>query len=142
MNRQNLGKNVASVLLFLVLGILAVGSTDTDTDTQKVQSQAPSYTLSADQLYSEYDSNEVAADAKYKGKVVIVSGTIQDIGKDIMDQAYIVIGGQGFLDGVQCTFTKGQQSSVARLSKGQQVIVKGEVTGKMGNILVKKTSLQ
>jgi len=125
-----------------MFGIIAVGSTDTDTDTQKVQSQAPSYTLSASQLFSEYKNNEVAADAKYKGKVVIVSGTIQNIGKDIMDDAYIVIGGGGFLDGVQCTFTKGQQSSVARLSKGQQVRVKGEVRGKMGNILVSKASLQ
>lgn len=119
-----------------------MGSTDTDTDTQKVQSQAPSYTLSANQLYNEYNSNEVAADSKYKGKVVIVTGTIQDIGKDFMDDAYIVIGGDGFLDGVQCTFTKGEQSSVARLSKGQSVRVKGEVAGKMGNVLVNKCSLQ
>jgi len=140
--KQKLVKHIASAFVLIVFGILAVGSTDTDTDTQKVQSQTPSYTLTAEQLYREYDSNEVSADAKYKGKVIIVSGTIQDIGKDIMDDAYIVIGGGGFLDGVQCTFTKGQQSSVARLSKGQRVTVKGEVSGKMGNILVNKASLQ
>lgn len=142
MMKQKLGKHIASAFVLIVFGILAVGSTDTDTDTQKVQSQTPSYTLTAEQLYREYDSNEVSADAKYKGKVIIVSGTIQAIGKDIMDDAYIVIGGRGFLDGVQCTFTKGQLSSVARLSKGQRVTVKGEVAGKMGNILVNKASLQ
>jgi hypothetical protein len=139
---KNLSRHIASFAVLVAFVILALGSTDTDTDTQKVQSQAPSYTLSANQLYSEYNSNEVAADSKYKGKVVIVTGTIQDIGKDIMDDAYIVIGGGGFLDGVQCTFTKGEQSSVARLSKGQQVRVKGEVSGKMGNVLVNKCSLQ
>jgi len=139
---KNIKKHVQSLVILALFGLLAVGSIDTDTDTKKVQSLAPSYTLSADQLYREYDSNEVAADAKYKGKVVIVSGTIQDIGKDIMDNAYIVIGGQGFLDGVQCTFTAAEQSSVARLSKGQQVRVKGEVAGKMGNVLVNKSSLQ
>jgi len=139
---KNLSRHVASFVVLVAFLVLAVGSTDTDTDTQKVQSKAPSYTLSANQLYNEYNSNEVAADSKYKGKVVIVTGTIQDIGKDIMDDAYIVIGGGGFLDGVQCTFTKGEQSSVARLSKGQQVRVKGEVAGKMGNVLVNKCSLQ
>jgi len=140
---KNLKKHIASLVGLVLFGMLAVGSTDTDKDTQKVQSQAASYTVSANQLYSEYDSNEVAADAKYKGKVVIVSGTIQDIGKDIMDDAYIVIGGKGFLDGVQCTFTKGGQSSVARLSKGQQVTVKGEVVmGKIGIVLINKASLQ
>lgn len=138
---RNLSRHIASFAVLVAFLILALGSTDTDTDAQKVQSQAPSYTLSANQLYSEYNSNEVAADFKYNGKVVIVTGTIQDIGKDIMDDAYIVIGG-GFLDGVQCTFTKGEQSSVARLSKGQQVRVKGEVSGKMGNVLVNKCSLQ
>ncbi len=141
MNR-NRNKHIASLAGLLVFGILAVGSIDTDTDTQKVQSQAASHTLSANQLYSEYHNNEVAADAKYKGKVVIVSGTIQDIRKDIMDNAYIVIGGRGFLDGVQCTFTKGEESSVARLSKGERVTIKGEVAGKMGNVLVNKARLQ
>lgn len=142
MTKQNLKKHIASAFLLIAFGILAIGSTDTDTDTRKVQSQSPSYTLTASQLYQAYDSNEVSADAKYNGKVVVVSGTIQDIGKDIMDDAYIVIGGDGFLDGVQCTFTKGQQSSVARLSKGQRVSVKGEVAGKMGNVLINKASLQ
>ena len=139
---KDLSRHIASFVVLAAFLILAMGSTDTDTDTKKVQSQAPSYTLSANQLYNEYNSNEVAADAKYKGKVVIVTGAIQDIGKDIMDDAYIVIGGGGFLDGVQCTFTKGEQSSVARLSKGQQVRVKGEVAGKMGNVLISKCSLQ
>ena len=140
---KNLKKHLASLLVLVVIGFLAIGSTDSDTDSEKVQSQAPSYTLTANQLYSEYDSNEVAADAKYKGKVVIVSGTIQDIGKDVMDDAYIVIGGEGFLDGVQCMFTKGEQSSVARLSKGQQVTIKGEVEGKMiGNVIIRKAGIQ
>ncbi len=132
-------RHLLSLFVLVLFGLLAVGSIDTEEDTKKVQSQAPSYRLSANQLYSEYEANEVAADSKYKGRVVVVSGTIQDIGKDIMDDAYIVIGGEGFLDGVQCMFTKGQQSSVARLSKGQHVTVKGEVSGKMfGNVLVNK----
>lgn len=139
---KNLSRHIASFVVFAAFLILALGSTDTDTDTQKVRSQTPSYALSANQLYDEYNSNEVAADSKYKAKVVIVTGTIQSIGKDMMDNAYIVIGGDGFLAAVQCTFTKSEQSSVARLSKGQQVRVKGEVAGKMGNVLVNKCSLQ
>lgn len=135
-------KHIASIASLFVFAILAAGSIDTDKDTRAIKSQAASYKVLAKTLYSEYERNEVAADEKYKGKIIIVSGAIQDIGKDIMDNAYIVIGGNGFLDGVQCTFTKGERSSVARLSKGQQVTVKGEVGGKMGNVLVSKASLQ
>lgn len=140
--KQNLRRHILSLLALAVFGLLAAGSLDTDTDTKQTQTQTPSYTLSADQLYNEYKANEVAADARYKGKIVVVSGTIQNIGKDILDSAYIVVGGEGFLDGVQCSFTKGEESSVARLSKGQRVSVKGEVSGKMGNVQLNKCSLQ
>ncbi len=140
---NNSKKHLLSLVVLAVFGLLAAGSADTDEDTKKVQEQEPSYTLSADQLAGEYESNEVAADAKYKGRVVAVSGTIENIGKDIMDQAYIVIGGKGFLDGVQCMFTRGQEPSIARLFKGQHVKVKGEVSGKtIGHVLVNKCTLR
>lgn len=140
---KNLKKHIASLVVLVMFGVLAAGSTDTDVDTQNVQSQAPSYVLSANELYREYENNEVAADSKYKGKVVMVSGTIQDIGKDILDEAYIIIGGTGFLDGVQCFFTESQLSAISGLSKGQHVTVKGEVGGRvLGHVLVKKAGLQ
>lgn len=107
-----------------------------------VELETINFKLKADQLYGEYSANEVAADMKYRGQVIEVSGPIQDIGKDILDNAYIVIGGEGFLDGVQCTFLSNQQLSVAKLSKGQHVTVKGEVAGKMGNVLVNKCILK
>jgi hypothetical protein len=140
--RSNAGLHLFSFFALAVFALLAAGSLDTDTDTKQVQSQSPSYTLSADQLYYDYGANEVSADAKYKGKVVVVSGAVQSIGKDVMGSAYIVVGGKGFLDGAQCTFTKGEESSVARLSKGQRVSVKGEVSGKMGHVQISKCSLQ
>lgn len=100
------------------------------------------YSLSADQLYKEYDSNEIAADAKFKGKIVVVSGTIRDIGKGILGEAYVIIGGTGFLDGVQCLFSKSEESSVVRLSKGQYVYAQGKVWGKMGNVVIENCTLQ
>ncbi len=119
------------ILIFVWVGV-----------SKSVKRDSPDYSVSADQLYNEYKSNEVAADSKYKGKIVVVSGVIQDIGKDIIAQPYIVIGGMGFLDGVQCMFTGSENASVARLYKGQSVKVKGEVVGKMGNVLLNRCSLQ
>jgi len=135
-------KHILSVGILAALMILAVGSVDTEEDTKRVQGQAPDYRITADALFSEFKENEVAADAKYEGKIIVVSGVIQDIGKDVMDQAYIVLGGGGFLDGVQCTFTESQNASIGNLTKGQSVSVKGEVSGKMGNVLITKCSLQ
>lgn len=139
---SNFRRHLFSFLALATFAVLAAGSLDTDSDTRKVQSQPPSYTLTADQLYYDYNANEVSADAKYKGKVVVASGAVQNIGKDVLGSAYIIVGGKGFLDGAQCTFTKAEEPSVARLVKGQRVSVKGEVTGKMGHVQISKCSLQ
>ena len=142
MTMSNRSKHLVTAVLVGFLIILAVGSTDTEEETVAVKEQAASYTISANAICSEYESNEVAADSKYKGKVIIVTGVIQDIGKDILDKAYIVVGGQGFLDGVQCTFAESQNSVIAQLSKGKSVKVKGKVNGKRGNVQLEKCSLQ
>jgi len=132
---------VGSRINFLVF---IAGCVDTDEDTKATRAKPVSYSLTAKQLYEDYENNEVNADIKYKGKVVIVSGVIQDIGKDIMDSAYIIFGDdKGFLDDVQCMFTSSSgNSTIAQLSKGQSVSVKREVSGKMGNVLLSKCTLK
>jgi hypothetical protein len=87
--------------------------------------------ISAETLYRAYDANEVAADEKYKGKAVIITGKIQNIGKDILGSPFVIVGGSGMLDGVQCMFAKSATSSLASLIKGRTVTIGGTVSGKM-----------
>ena len=112
------------------------------TDATEALANAPDYILSVNQLYREYQNNEVAADIKYKGKIVLISGTIHDISKDILGKPFIVIGGSGFFDGAQCSFTRNQESVLGRLSKGQHVKIKGKVSGKFGHVQVEDCTLQ
>ncbi len=134
-------KNTLSAGALAIFIILGGGSLDTDEGAEKISDTTPDYVLSANTLFREYDKNSVAADAKYEDKIVVVSGTVQDIGKDITDTAYLVIGGSGFLDGVQCTLPRGQEGLVARVTKGQYVTLKGKVSGQiMGNVLVNNCS--
>lgn len=141
MTITNTLKHALSTVALLALCVFALGSIDAGPTEQAVLEQDPSLRISANELYGEYDRNEVAADTKYEGKVIAVTGVIQDIGKDVLDDVYIVIGGAGFLDGVQCTFMDSQASVVGDLSKGQSVTVKGVVDGKLGNVLINKCSL-
>lgn len=140
--QKNLGRHIASLFVVLLFAIMAIGSVDTDSDTQDVQSIAAEFNVSADQLISAYKENEVSASVNYDEKVIVVRGTIQDIGLDILDNAYVILGGTGFLDGVQCTFSEGEKDSFANLKKGQSISVKGKVDGKMGNILISNCRLQ
>ncbi|TGK35900.1 hypothetical protein EHQ12_08535 [Leptospira gomenensis] len=132
MNKIEIGwKHSFTLVVFLVFGVFAVGTGDSDSDS--TNSAETSFSLSANELYSEYHANEVAADAKYKGKVGEVTGRVRSVGKDILDQMYVEIGGS-YLDGVQCTFVKDQAENIAKLKKGQTIKVKGVVKRKLVNV--------
>lgn len=88
----------------------------------------------ASNLYQDYDDNEVAADEKYKDKKIAVTGTIQDIGKDVMDDAYITLN-TGKYGIVQCSFNNSKM--VKTLSKGDRVTIVGNCSGKtLGNVIL------
>ena len=86
--------------------------------------------ISAKKLYREYDSNEVLADEKYKGKQIAVTGVISDIGKDIFNDPYITLSG-GYLDNVNCYFDKESIKIISKIRKGQKLTVIGKCNGKV-----------
>lgn len=115
-------------------------------DAKQALANAPDYILSADQLIQEYKNNEFAADNKFKGKTVLISGKIRDISKRF-GTPIIKIGGNEYLDGldsVRCVFTKDDEPSLARLYKGQYGKIKGKVTGLTftDNVQVEDCTLQ
>ena len=131
-------KHAVSAIALTTFIVLGAGSVDTDQGAKNVANAPADYVITADALFAAYDNNSVAADAKYEDKIVKVSGYIQNIGKDITDTAYLVIGGKGFLDGVQCMLPDGQEGLVGSVSKGQYVTLKGKVSGQIvGNVLVR-----
>ena len=77
-----------------------------------------------------------------KDKVVIVNGKVTDMGKDITDEAYIIVGGTGMLDGVQCMFAGSGVDAISKLSKGDSVSVKGKYDGFLMYPLLANSSLQ
>ena len=82
-------------------------------------------------LHGEYDANEVAADAKYHGRVFDVTGTVREIGKDFLGNSYVdlTLNPNGFLSSVHCGFNESENAGLARLTKGQDVTIHGRCTG-------------
>ena len=92
-------------------------------------------------MFRQYSANEVNADNHYKDHPATVSGNIVSIGKDFLDTPYIVVGGSGLLDGVQCMFDR-NNNPIASLTKGQNVTVHGTVKGKMMNVILENCSIR
>lgn len=137
-------KNWLSLLTLSAMAVLAVGSVDSEEKTRQVKSAQAEASVSAQQLYNQYEANEVEADNRYKGKVISVTGVIGDIGKDITDNAYVLLSSGDLFGmfGVQCFFDESQEASFTSLRTGQQVAIKGRVDGKFGNVFLKDCTFQ
>jgi hypothetical protein len=137
-------KHWLSLLIFTVMALLAAGSADSEEKAQRVKSSEASVSTSAVQLYAQYEANEVEADNKYKGKVLAVTGVAGDIGKDIMDEAYVLLSSGDALGmfGVQCFFSESEEQNFSNLRTGQQLTIKGRCDGKFGNVFLKDCTFQ
>ena len=131
------------VLAVLIVIINPAGKTEKDGDGAQTAPREEVIKVSAVRLSEEYDANKVAADSKYKGKILEISGIIKDIGKDILDTPYVSLQGRQLsLFGVQCMFARADESKLATLSKGQSIVLQGRVEGELiGNIVVRGCSI-
>jgi hypothetical protein len=103
----------------------------------------PAIKVTAVKLASDYEANEVSADANYKGKTLEVTGTISTIGKDILDTPYVALsdGKQYSITSIQCMFDKSDQDQLTSLSKDTKITLQGRGAGKLGNILLRECSI-
>lgn len=142
---MNKNKHILSLLAVLVFSFLAIASTESeDVIEGEISDIEPEVTVAATVLCSEYQENEIAADLKYNGKVLLVTGTIEDIGKDLLDSIYVSLtdGEEFSLTGVQCFFSDSQASVAANLKKGQKISIKGKCDGLMGNVMLKGCTVE
>lgn len=97
-----------------------------------------------DDLLSDYKGNEVAADKKYKGKFIEVSGKARDIKKDLTDDMYVEVGTGGAFEipAVHCDLGKKGEDVAAKLKKGQSITVRGIVKGLMMDVQLKDCEVQ
>ena len=98
--------------------------------------------IDATTLVDSYQNNELAADNTYKGRRFRIQGTIDTIGKDILDNPYVTLKNDDGFRSVQCFLARGSVSRAGHLSKGDSVTVEGRVDGLMMNVLVKNCDLQ
>lgn len=104
----------------------------------RAQPPAEAVKVAANSIVSEYKENGVAADAKYKGKLVEVSGTVKTIDKTIADTPYIALESYEYaiVDHVQCMFERSRAAELTSVKKGEKITLRGIVSGKFGNIVI------
>lgn len=132
--------SILSVIVLLVV-LFVFFSADADNDTNEIANTESSFKyadnepitqITATDLYTTYNNNVVAADGKYRGKTLIVTGYVFEINKTY-DGIYFVIldnkGANGF-SSTFCYFPASRNSSLSSLQKGQFLSIKGKCIGR------------
>ena len=136
---KHIGICIAILVVFAAIGgnqeANSESSSVTSVSTAKPKKIVPVAELSPRELLKAYEDNEVAADNDYKGKWIKISGTVESIGKDILDEPYVTLKtGQYEIRNVQIYFD--DSSQLGNLRKGQNITAIGRVKGLMMNILI------
>ncbi|WP_019693682.1 OB-fold protein [Pseudomonas fluorescens] len=100
--------------------------------------------LAVGQILSDYKNNEVAADNRFKGRLVRITGTVGDIKKDITNSLYVTIGtGAAFeLPMAQAFFDDSMSQQLGQLRKGQKITATCRVKGLMMNVLLEDCEMK
>ena len=82
--------------------------------------------VNASTLYEEFNTNNVGAENKYKGKMLLVTGTVYNIDKT----AYVNLMAGYVADGVTAYFSSEGKSQITNVSQGQTITVLGRCSGR------------
>ena len=133
-------KHLGSILCVTLL-LTSCRSAGKRPDNTVHGSQA-SYILTATGLLQAYSSNLATADAKYRDKVIYLTGPVDEVESDLIGGYSVNLrAGAEWYDIVSCKFSTGQRDHLVKLSRGNYVRIKGRCSGKIPTLTLSECVL-
>ena len=110
-----------------------------------VQQEVNPIVISADELMTAYNDNKISAEMQYKGKVLIVDGTISSLGDDMEMYGklpHVKLKTSHIIATVHCSFQERDRANLATLQKGQYVTIRGRCDSFGGDIWLKNCIIE
>lgn len=135
---------MAKRILFLVLLIAFTGGSwyawrEYNRTAEPTSKMEAAETLEAGALLAAYASDENAANARFNGKVVLVTGTVREVSPPAGGMVTVVLETGDALAGVACEFT--QAELPPSLGAGSTVRIKGQCTGLLMDVVLNRCTL-
>jgi len=128
------------LIIFVIAGILAMSYVFRAPENS-VANENSAYTLTADELFTAFEENESMANEKYLGKVIEVSGTINEIEKTDNGQLVLLLSCSSPMGGIRCTFESKQDQVSKQVSQGSVCTIKGKCSGMLMEVVLDNCSL-
>ena len=128
---------------FLIIGILAVigggvGYYMYNKPLEDMASAKTDITLAATELFSAFEADEAAANAKFLDKKVQVTGKVLQVETDGEGIVGITLEAGGMLGGVLCKLDRLSEHKRTTFQEGEEVTFKGICTGILMDVVVER----
>lgn len=125
-------KKVFAIVSILVLIGIVYGIYIFNKKTESLDNVKPEYTITADQLYMDFNMDEQAALLKYEGKVIEVTGKVIMVTKTDSISNVLLSAENALFGGVNCSFNKLEDE----LQKENMVSIKGQCQGFLTSVIL------
>jgi hypothetical protein len=89
----------------------------------------PDIEITAEQLFADYAAGEDAANQKYLGKIIKVTGHVLDINNNDSGYSTVYLDTGDMMGSISCQLEKGEEKKAETLITGQELSLKGKCTG-------------
>jgi hypothetical protein len=120
------------IYIILIIVILSIGGAVYyvfNKPQRKAEGEEAAFSLKADQLFKEYESNDSLANRKYLDKVVEVKGSITNVQIDQKGEIVLILDEKDGMAGIACSIDEGSKEKAKNLKAGQNISIKGICTG-------------
>ncbi|MEO6167926.1 MAG: hypothetical protein ABIO46_14055 [Chitinophagales bacterium] len=129
---------LTTVLIWLSLGLF--GWYYVNRPTATLAGTTADFSVKSPVIYSQFNEDEESANQQYLGKVIEVSGTVQDLKVEENGELTITLKGDEMF-GVSCKMTGNGDKIAQKIKKGDGVTVKGICSGKLMDVVLVNCSL-
>ena len=131
------------VLMAALAGLLPSLGCQSGSGNKTPPPSGPAISVTAGEMLKEYGANAVAADAKYKGKLVRVTGKFGTAQKaPLLGYAVQVLpedAGDVNLSGIECFVVEAAHADVGQFQQGQMITLEGMCDGQvLGQVKMSK----
>ena len=138
MNKNTIILAIGALLLLLGIGAssLLMPSKEKNVSTSETEVQ-----ITANNIYKSFANDESAANELYAGKIIEVSGVLQEIGEGEADVLQLTLRSEDQMGNVVCNMTESNRDAIKSIQIGKEITIKGLCTGYLFDVVIDQASI-
>lgn len=143
--KKALGIGCLGLIVLFIIGLVITPNPNAPSNDVEAPAAdaSPPVAVSARDLGAAYEANEMAAQQKYGGHTLAVTGIVTSVDLDLSDDPVVMLQGANEFSSVHANFTKAEADATAALNKGQTVtVICSKLSEVMGSPILKDCRFQ